>query len=476
MDTVFAYCIAAILLLPFLYYFVIGFSQVPKVLNFPSHYSADLLNYIIPTPVTRLGGTIFTNIASKFRGNYSEEGAYLGIILIVAAIFSIKEQFKNWWGKAITVIVSLLFIFSLGPYLHINGINTKIPLLWKLVVNLPVFRDALPTRFTMYVFLAVSFLITLWLSKQGIAKKNKLYRYIIVFFGLIMLIPNTNMWHWDTVKTPLFFQNQNIMKKFINNGENVLIFPYNNGYGGTLDYYQVISNMYFKMPEGRLTFMPKKFSKWPAVSMFLSNKIEPDYAFQISAFVSSKNIKAVILTPGTPKIWHSAFNNMQWKKDEVGGVTLYKVPEIVFRKFKHITIYKVEQKASLSIFNSLYNSSMKFLKNNEPLSSLYPKYLEARGYIPKSFGYAAGKANNWTTNGDWIGQWTCRSGKGECFGVGVVGNINNLKPIIQKYQPSAKQIFFPYTKVYNADNSKGSGQLLMIFKLDKNNNKIILSK
>ncbi|MHB1646860.1 MAG: hypothetical protein ACYCTD_06860 [bacterium] len=470
-DTVLAYCAMAILLLPFLYYFVIGFSQAPKVLNSPTFYSADLLNYIIPTPLTRLGRVIFENITSRFTGNYSEDGAYFGIILVIAVIFAIKEQLKNWWGKATAAIVIVLFVSSLGPYLHINGINTKIPLLWQFVVNLPVFRDALPTRFTMYVFLIASFFIALWLSKQGISKKNKLYRYIIVFFGLIILIPNTNMWHWNTVNTPLFFQNKNIMKKFINKGDNVLIFPYNNGYGGTLDYEQVVSNMYFKMPEGRLTFMPKKFSKWPAVSMFLSNKIVPDYAFQISAFVSSKNIKVVILAPGTAKIWYRVFNRMHWKKFKTGGVNLYKVPDALFQKFKNITILQVVQGASLSTFNRFYNSSIKFSNNDESLSNLYPKYLEAHGYLSKLFGYETGKANNWTTNGGWIGRWGCPDGKGECFGVGIVGNINSLRPIIQKYQPSAEQIFFPYPKVYNTNSSKGSGQLLMIFRLSKNNTK-----
>jgi len=48
----------------------------------------------------------------------------------------------------------------------------------------------------------------------------------------------------------------------------------------------------------------------------------------------------------------------------------------------------------------------------------------------------------------------------------IVGNINELKPIIAKYQSKATQIFFPYPKVYKAykaNTSKSSGQLLMIF-------------
>jgi hypothetical protein len=467
-DIAVAYFVSMILLSPFLYYIVVGYSQVPKIINSPTYYSADLLNYIVSTPVTRFGRTIFANIVSRFTGNYSEDGAYIGVILIATVLFSIKEQLKNWWGKAIVIITAVVFASSLGPYLHINGVVTKIPLLWRLFVYLPILRDPLPTRFTMYVFLMVAIFITLWLNKKNISKKDKIYRYVIVFFGLVLILPNTNIDSWGTIKTPQFFKDKNIMKRFINKEKTVLIFPYNNG--GLMDYYQMKSKMYFKMPEGYSGFVPKNFIDSPAFGMFNSNKISYDYILVISAFIGSHNVRAVILTPGTPKIWHLAFNDMHahWKKIKAGGVTLYEVPNIILQSYKHITLSQLNQKISLLTFNRLYNLSMKFLKNNQRLSNLFPQYLEFHGYLSKSFGYQTGSAINWTKNGGWIGRWGCPDGKGECFGVGIVGNINNLKPIIQKYQSQAKQIFFPYPKVYNANkSSKGSGQLLMIFNFNK---------
>jgi hypothetical protein len=86
-------------------------------------------------------------------------------------------------------------------------------------------------------------------------------------------------------------------------------------------------------------------------------------------------------------------------------------------------------------------------KDDKPLSNLYPNYLEKHGYLPKSFGYGTGKANNWTRNGGWIGKWGCPDGKGECFGIGIVGNINNFKLIMQKYQSQAKK-YFPRIQKY----------------------------
>jgi hypothetical protein len=119
----------------------------------------------------------------------------------------------------------------------------------------------------------------------------------------------------------------------------------------------------------------------------------------------------------------------------------------------------------LKDFSMLYASSKKFLKNGNNLKDILPQYLEQKGYLSKSFGYKTGKAaDNWTQNGGWIGQWTCRNKKGQCFGIGIDGNVSNLKSIIAKYRSKARQIFFPYPKIYNVKNNKGSGQLLIVFR------------
>ena len=120
-------------------------------------------------------------------------------------------------------------------------------------------------------------------------------------------------------------------------------------------------------------------------------------------------------------------------------------------------------------FSTLLSSSQKFLSDGGDPSKLLPQYLEENGYLDKSFGYRTGPANNWTNNGGWIGQWTCPDNKGKCFGVGIVGNTNQLKPIIDKYKSQALQVFFPYPKLYNPNVKSGEGQLLMIFRAPKPN-------
>ena len=141
--------------------------------------------------------------------------------------------------------------------------------------------------------------------------------------------------------------------------------------------------------------------------------------------------------------------------------------------FEHVNIesLKLQADKELSIFmntfDKFHSAALKFLSNGFSISSLYPQYLEENGYLDKSFGYRTGPANNWTNNDGWIGKWGCPDGKGECFGVGIVGDLDSVKPIIDKYKSDALQIFFPYPKVYDPASSSGTGQLLMIFRAPK---------
>ncbi len=63
---------------------------------------------------------------------------------------------------------------------------------------------------------------------------------------------------------------------------------------------------------------------------------------------------------------------------------------------------------------------------------------------------------NWTTKKGWLGRF------GDGFGVGIVGSFDDIKPIVDKYGLTAREIYFPYPEKYKEDSSK-EGQLLMLF-------------
>ena len=205
-DMILSYIAAAIILTPFLYYIVVGYKSIPIFFHDVGELSADLLNFIIPTSLTGLGGSLFQNISFRFTSNAAEEGAYLGVILVLITTFSIFENMKERWGKPLLFVTVFVFVSSLGPYLHINGVTTRIPLIWKLFTHVPVLKHALPIRFTMFVAFTASIWIAYWLSNNRITRNYKLIRYALVIAGIVFIAPNMKAYSWDKVDTPPFLK------------------------------------------------------------------------------------------------------------------------------------------------------------------------------------------------------------------------------------------------------------------------------
>lgn len=247
LDLSLSYIAATILLAPFLYFLVKGFSGVPKIINSPTVYSSDIINYAIPTPITRIGRSIFSNVASRFTGNYAEEGAYIGLPLLLLTAFSFRDYVadRKRTGLAILTIFIIIIAFSLGPYLHINGVNTHIRLPWTFFTHVPLIRGALPTRFTNYASLIVAIAIGFWLSTERATKK----RYIAALAAIMFIIPNISMYNWGAQSVPRVFTKHDILNK-----NNVIVLPF--GTTGPSMFWQLESGMKFNMVGGYVGFTP----------------------------------------------------------------------------------------------------------------------------------------------------------------------------------------------------------------------------
>lgn len=326
-DMIASYALSAIILSPFLYHIIVGLKSVPKVINDPSLFSADVMNYMIPMFFTRFGGDVFREMTVRFNPSLAESGAYLGIVLILITIFSGLERTGERWGKALLFITAFTVISSLGPHLRINGVDTKIPLVWDLFVRLPLLKHALPVRFTMYVALAVCIWLACWLSNGTLSAKQKLMRYALAFIGIVMMIPSPKAYSWGQVDTPAFFEKQNIAKH-LNPGDTVVVLPY--GYLGNSMFWQYKSGMYFRIAGGYVGYTPDSFAKWPIVQAFYStNENQPyDVSYfsnELAGFCASHNIKAIIAEPGVNTAILKSLRALNWEEHiNADGVEIFK--------------------------------------------------------------------------------------------------------------------------------------------------------
>ena len=156
-----AYALTALLVSPYIYfYFAKGYPQQPL---WPvAMYSADLLNFFVPTSANAIGNIgVLKSISETFPGNIFEQGACVGIPLLMIAVLWGRRHRRQFLPTLLLTMVAICCILAIGPFLHIGG-HAVLPMPWLLVEKLPLLKSAIPVRLIMYAFLGLAVIFALW--------------------------------------------------------------------------------------------------------------------------------------------------------------------------------------------------------------------------------------------------------------------------------------------------------------------------
>jgi hypothetical protein len=122
-----------------------------------SIYKADLLGPIVPTVSQLLGGSHWRSLGDSFSGrDIAENGIYLGVPLVVLCIVVAVAGRRNGVVRFSVIMAGIAFLLSLGGSLVVDGHRTGIPLPFELLHHLPLFKQEIAARYSLYVQLFVS--------------------------------------------------------------------------------------------------------------------------------------------------------------------------------------------------------------------------------------------------------------------------------------------------------------------------------
>ncbi|MBV8450841.1 MAG: hypothetical protein JOZ29_01025, partial [Deltaproteobacteria bacterium] len=216
-----AYAVSLIAVLPYLYYFFQpGYPHAP--INSPHTYSADLLNLALPTPVNALGDIGFIESAAlRFAGNPLETGAYFGLPLLAITFWFGWERWREPMAKVLITFLAIVCMLMFGPRLHVNGYEL-FGMPWKIASHVLLLRQALPVRFSLYAYLGLALIVSMWLSRPRPAGL-KLAAIVLL---AVFLCPNLHSGFWSRNNdTPEFFARGGYGQCF-KPGENIIVLPY----------------------------------------------------------------------------------------------------------------------------------------------------------------------------------------------------------------------------------------------------------
>lgn len=464
-----AYGLALLIIAPYLYY-LFAYGAPRGQLWDTVQFSADLLNFLIPTSVNALGvPESLRKIATTFPGNEFERVAYVGPVLIGLALVYARLHWKEPLGKVLIDSLVVICVLSFGPMLHLGG-RELVGMPGKGLAIVPAIEKALPVRFMMYAYLILAIIAALWIATSSARIGTK---RVVVILAVLFSLPNFDACYWNSrLDTPDFFT-KGLYKEYLIPGENVIVAPY--WILGNSMLWQAQTGMYFRMAGGYSGPLPDDYKTWPVVKALTEWTPLPDPQAQLMSFLANHQVGAIVVSDRDPdrSLWQRWLPAAVATPLEIGGVTLYRINPSAQSRYCGLTEVDAERQADFALFNGLLAAASKYDAEGRRPELLTPFAAERLGLIPADWlpgpvwvpEWVVGTKFDMTLDADqpmYRGVWLGYAG-GTFLGIGIKGTYRGLKPIIEHYRSDAYRIYFPFPKGLGSETREGDRGLMVVF-------------
>ncbi|HXN85454.1 MAG TPA: hypothetical protein VN867_05250 [Candidatus Binataceae bacterium] len=439
-EVAIAYLLTAVLMSPYIYFFfAYGFPHQP--LWSAILYSADLLNFVVPTSANAIGNnSLLESIASTFPGNIYEQGACIGMPLIAIATIWARRHRGEFLTKFLIATVVVSCVLACGPFLRVAG-HPVFPMPWLLIEKLPLIKSALPVRLVMYGFLSLSVVFAMWLCDPLTGRSEKIMGVVAT---IVMLMPNPAASFWASrAPLPMFFRDGS-SSRLLSADDIVLPLPY--GQKGMCMLWQAASGMNFRMASALSGIQPIEIRRWPIINLFSGSVDLPEPELQLKAFVANLGITAIVIDASDPHAaeWKRLLSSLAIAPQEISGVLFYRIPPSAMAEFRAVdpdaAAIEMERRADRSRFETLIGATDRYLASGGAIANLNVHSLETSRLFPPHWKFDP-KPDAYRDI--WSGEMD------QEIGVGVVGSPSALKPIIDSYQADATKIYFPFPREWS---------------------------
>lgn len=313
-----AYLIAAVLVSPLLY--SIGSSYGTTSLNLPEDYSSDLLNTVIPTGLS-LSGAHWATALVHFPTNDAEAGGYLGLPTLVILVLFARRRWRTPGGRFLLASVALALVASFGTAFYVGGHRVMwLPWTW-LTYTVP-FDNVLPVRLSLYVSLASSVIIAIWMASS----RHRIAALLLPVLAVLAVVPMLGHGYWKTTPVRPRFFTTGLERSCLRPRESILAIPYNNHGDSML--WQAESNFRFRLAEGYVTVVwPQSYRSSPDVFPALQGGDRPPSGppGKTVAFARSKGVSIILVSQQSDQAGWARYLATAIRPRRIGGVYLFPI-------------------------------------------------------------------------------------------------------------------------------------------------------
>jgi len=226
-------------------------------------------------------------------------------------------------------------------------------------------------------------------------------------------------------------------------------------------YWQLQSEMYFRLAGGYTgEFPPFEFDRMPVVNYFYGGIDLPEAGEQLKAYLARFNVQAVVADPTEANfsIWRQTLASLDIAPLKKGGVWIYKIPSGSFAAYRKLSGAQVEARADALRFDTILEAAAKYLDAGNAPAKISAIGLKRLNLLP----------SDWFVdpNPHAYIDWQIGHAAGRRIGIVIVGSYEGVKPLIDRYAPTAAEIQYPAPTRWTRDSNPRRDvikPLLMIF-------------
>lgn len=258
---------AAVLLAWPLYDLFAGPQRLPGKVGGYRVYHSTLAGTVFPTPLLQFATARMKGIGQRAGANNSENGAYIGVPLLVLAI-SGTVFLRRRAIRLTALLAAIAYVLSLGVRLHVgiaryDGIGRHVPLPAAVISKIPLLDQAYPARYSLFVALFLSLFLGLAVDAMHEGLEGKALHFdrrrtaggwmswLPLGVAVVVLLPLVPAWPYPdqgSTQVPAFFTSPAVDR--LAPGTVTLVYPYPMNTEIAPELWQATSNLRFRMIGG----------------------------------------------------------------------------------------------------------------------------------------------------------------------------------------------------------------------------------
>lgn len=304
-----AYALAIVTALPYL---VFAFRSRPPKLTAVT--GLDVTSLVLPRPDRLFGVQPLVHLA-RLPTETSWAG-YVGIPLLLLVILLAVVAWSSRLVRFLTFGLIFIVVASFGPDLYVAG-SPVVRLPWAPLWNLPILRNAYPSRLMLFAYLGLAVATALWLTVTGKSAWLRWPLGLLVLAFVVLDVPPLGAISHTSV--PAFISHGDYQRQ-LQPGETVVVVS-TVGNAGLL--WQASTGFYLRISGGYINQAITPHTDLPQPVQSLA-QASPRAVRGFERFIRQDRVGAILLDARHEPAWAGIFGRMGLRGHQVGDVIVYR--------------------------------------------------------------------------------------------------------------------------------------------------------